>query len=492
MSDLLHHALFTQGCVGKQALFHQSPAESRWCIAGNQSGKTTCGAREAVWHATGLHPYRDVPEPSLGWIITVDREFALSVLLPVVLHFLPATLVKRVNKGATIRIELTNGSQIVFRTYGQGWERLQGAKIHWAWFDEECPEAVYDEVMVRLMAYRGSHWVTMTPLQGKTWIYKRIVAGRAEVDRKELEIFSWKTTENTSLDANRVEKTFGRMDPKIRAARMNGDFVSMEGLIWPHYSDNAHVVPAVNLEPHWPLFVGMDYGYRHPFSAVFMATDETGRIIVWKVYRQSERLMVHHAREILRIFLEYAPHAVDQVAAQKILKAIDEKRIPDERAAIRAQFRIDSSAQQCRRELLPYGIAADNAERDVPARLERIGSLLTDTIEGRPGVVFLSGRCGPLLDEIRGYSWKKKKVGDESVGKDEPQDFDDDAVDAFGYGVIHAPGKAHVIASKPPEMSPAWLRQIRGRADKVAKRMGNEHVPPEIIHGRMLRLGRAW
>lgn len=490
--ELLDHALFSQGCVGKQAAFHQSQSESRWCIAGNQSGKTTCGAREASYHATGLHPYRHVSEPSIGWVITLDRTFANDVLLPVVLHFLPSQLVKKVTRGDAIRIDLQNGSQIVFKTYGQGWDKFQGAKIHWAWFDEECPEAVYDETMVRLMAYKGSHWVTMTPLQGKTWIYKRIFSKRHEFSKADLEIFKWRTTDNTTLDARRVEKTFGRMDPKIRNARMDGDFVSLEGLIWPQFDERVHLVDEFKLEPHWPIVVGMDYGYRHPFSAVFVAVDETGRRIVWKTYSQPERLMMQHARAILRIFLEHAPHAVDQQAAERVLRAIEERKVPNERPFIRAQFRLDSSAQQCKRELLPYGIGASNAERDVDARLQIVGSALTATIEGRPGLVLMRGRNGALVDEMRGYSWKKKKIGDDSVGKDQPQDFDDDACDALGYALTHAADKAQVLAVKPPEMSPEWLRQLRGNVQKVSQRMGNERIPPEIIHARMMRLGRAW
>jgi phage terminase large subunit-like protein len=490
--DIQEHLLFTMRPVGKQTEFHQSPAESRWIIAGNQSGKSTAGAREAAWHATGLHPYRDVAEPSIGWIITIDRTFVNEVLLPTLLPLLPPSSVLRVVKGDVVHIEMQNGSKIVFRTYGQGWQKFQGARIDWAWFDEECPEAVYDEVMVRLIAKQGNHWVTMTPLQGKTWVHKRIFSKRKSFPQSLLQIFQWKTTENTSLNEERVRRVFGGMNPNIRNARMNGDFVSLEGLIWPQLDESIHVVDPFELQPHWPLITGMDYGFRHPFAAINMAVDETGRIVVWKVYAQAEQLMVHHARAILRMYMEHAPHAVDTGAAERIFKAIEERKIPSERAAIRAQFRLDASAQGTRRELLPYGISADNADRDIDTRLERVGALLTDTLEGRPGIVFMRGRCGPLLDEMRGYSWKKKQPGDETGGKDEPQDFDDDCCDGLGYGVIHAPTRAQARETEPPEMSPEWLRQMRGRAVKTSQRMGNEHMPPELIHTRMLRLGKRW
>lgn len=493
--DVADHPLYSQPCVGKQAAFHASHADSRWIVAGNQSGKTTAGAREVAWFATGTHPARDdIPVPSIGWVITLDRTFVEEVLLPAVLYWIPKQYIRKIQRGDSIQVHLTNGSRIVFRTYGQGWMKFQGAKIHYAWFDEECPSLVYDETMVRLLAYKGPHWVTMTPLQGKTWVYQRIISKRHEFSTDQLEIFSWKTTENTSLDADRVETVFGRMPAEIRAARMSGDFVDLEGLVWKQFDERVHLVNEFKLQPHWPVVVGMDYGYRHPFAAVFLAVDDAGRTIVWKTYRRAERLLAQHARSILEVFLEYAPHLVDQSVARRVLTAISEGRVPNEKVpAVRARFVIDASAQQCKRELIPYGISADNSERDVIGRIERVGELLLDTYEGRPGMVIMRGRNGDLVDEMRGYSWKKSRAQSEDKAKpSEPQDVNDDACDALGYGVMELPSKAPAMMTRPPEGSPEWLRRIRAQVKRVKARMGNERVPEALVHSRMLRMGRAW
>lgn len=498
MSDeIADHPLFTQACVGKQADFHASPADARWCIAGNQSGKTTAGAREAAWFVLGLHPIRsDIPVPNIGWIITLDRTFVEEVLMPAMLYWLPKQYIRKIQRGDSIQIHLTNGSRIVFRTYGQGWLKFQGAKINWAWFDEECPSAVYDETMVRLMAYQGPHWVTMTPLQGKTWVYQRIVQGRSEFKASELAMFSWSTLDNTSLDKDRVETTFRRMPVEIRAARMRGDFVDLEGLVFPQFDERVHMVDDFKIPAHWPVVVGMDYGYRHPFAAVFLAVDETGRIVVWHVYRQQERLMKQHAGQILKVFLHHAPHLVDVNAAERVLRAVEEGRTPVERPFIRARFVIDSSAQLAREELRPFGIAADNCEkRQIIPRIERVGSLFLDALEGRPGIAFMRGRCGPLIDELRGYSWKKRPAvsRDDKAAPPEPQDIHDDAVDALGYGVLAVPGAATPLTVKPPENSPAYMRDLREKARRISQRMGNERASPDAVHAHLAgRLARVW
>ena len=42
----------------KQLAFHKCKKRNRWVFGGNRSGKTECGAAEAVWIARGNHPYR--------------------------------------------------------------------------------------------------------------------------------------------------------------------------------------------------------------------------------------------------------------------------------------------------------------------------------------------------------------------------------------------------------------------------------------------------
>ena len=41
----------------KQLAFHRCQKRNKWVFGGNRSGKTECGAVEAVWLARGIHPY---------------------------------------------------------------------------------------------------------------------------------------------------------------------------------------------------------------------------------------------------------------------------------------------------------------------------------------------------------------------------------------------------------------------------------------------------
>ena len=52
----------------KQLTFHRSKKRNRWVFGGNRSGKTECGAVEAVWLARGIHPYRENRDNVFGWV----------------------------------------------------------------------------------------------------------------------------------------------------------------------------------------------------------------------------------------------------------------------------------------------------------------------------------------------------------------------------------------------------------------------------------------
>ncbi|MBO7390342.1 MAG: hypothetical protein J6U39_02750, partial [Clostridia bacterium] len=43
----------------KQMEFHKCGKRNRWVFGGNRSGKTECGAVEAVWWIRGIHPFRE-------------------------------------------------------------------------------------------------------------------------------------------------------------------------------------------------------------------------------------------------------------------------------------------------------------------------------------------------------------------------------------------------------------------------------------------------
>src|SRR5262249_44069727 len=191
----------------RQLLFHAGGAEhrERLVTAGNQCGKTTCGAAEAAYHLTGRYPAwwegKRFAKPVRGWVgsdgYLAVREAAQKLLVgppeaesewgtgfipgddlrgwsrassgvPNLLDHVSVQHHRNAGTAAVPRFEPDGISVIGFKRYDQGRAKWQGATLDFVWFDEEPPEDVYIEGLSRTNATDGIVWITMTPLQGMT------------------------------------------------------------------------------------------------------------------------------------------------------------------------------------------------------------------------------------------------------------------------------------------------------------------------------------
>jgi phage terminase large subunit-like protein len=195
----------------RQRLFHAHGAfaRERLLTAGNQCGKTTCGAAEAAIHLTGLYPSwwpgKRFLKPVRAWVgsdgFLAVREAAQRLLVgppetesEYGTGMIPGTALlgwKRASGSVpnlldhvtvqhhrnigteTAPLYVPDGvSTLGFRSYDQGRAKWQGATLDYVWFDEEPPEDVYVEGLSRTNATGGIVWITMTPLQGMTALLK--------------------------------------------------------------------------------------------------------------------------------------------------------------------------------------------------------------------------------------------------------------------------------------------------------------------------------
>lgn len=69
-----------------------------------------------------------------------------------------------------IPIDHISGGQSLlgFKSFDQGRRAFQGTAKHWIWLDEECPEDVYGECLIRTATTGGQIITTFTPMNGLT------------------------------------------------------------------------------------------------------------------------------------------------------------------------------------------------------------------------------------------------------------------------------------------------------------------------------------
>ena len=163
----------------------------RCMISANRCGKSAMGAYEVSYHLTGDYPEwwngRVFKEPVSFWCAGDTSKTVRDIIQDKLLGkpgeygsgMIPGSyLVKTTPKHGlpdavdTIYVKhFTDGiedgvSDCGLKSYDQRREAFQGTEKHGIWLDEEPPEAIYVECLMRTMTTNGLIMCTFTPLMG--------------------------------------------------------------------------------------------------------------------------------------------------------------------------------------------------------------------------------------------------------------------------------------------------------------------------------------
>ncbi len=317
-----------------------SRARHRFLFWGNQSGKTTLGAVDAVAFALGCHPYDQWVQPPVRiWASALSWELWETILLPELLTWIPPDRIIRAPEpnvsGANRLIEIRADNGQVSRIWGksaeQGASKYQSARIHKFWSDEEHPEAVWDEVLPRLVRFGGRTLNTMTPLKGLTWVYHRIYEPWKRGELPDVYVSHAGMADNPSIRKEELESITVQLkhNPGLLTARLHGLFHKSQGLALRfdperHFQawDNEQVAGTINSGMLRP-FAGIDFGAWR-FSFLLLGADAIGRIHALHEYFSQRELLEARARAIAKVLIGYGVLRLriwgDSAASQDIME----------------------------------------------------------------------------------------------------------------------------------------------------------------------------
>ena len=214
--DRADHVGMCRVLYRKHVRFFASHQRERLMIAANRIGKTQAGAYEATAHLTGLYPRwwtgRRFSEPVSFWAVgdtskTVRDIGQLEMMGPmnaIGSGFIPRHLIEHFSRkpGVTDAIETVwvkhaeryHGapglSELGLKSYDQRRESFQGTKKHGIWMDEEPPDDIYIECLLRTAQTAdfegGMLMLTFTPLQGLTPLVLQFLPGGQLPDEPEM------------------------------------------------------------------------------------------------------------------------------------------------------------------------------------------------------------------------------------------------------------------------------------------------------------------
>lgn len=436
----------------KQMEFHRCASRNRWVFGGNRSGKTECGAAESVWLALGEHPYKSNRADVQGWVVSLTQQVQRDVAQSKILKYLPPRRIEDIvmtsgRKGAPeygiidhilVRNAFGGISKIGFKSCDQGREKFQGASLDFVWFDEEPPFDIYRECKMRVFDRAGYIFGTMTPLKGLTWVYDEIELNERQDPEVWCTHMEWK--DNPYLDPAEVENMAAVMSDDEQQSRRFGRFFSGEGLVYPEFDPDRHVIDPFDVPADWQCAVSIDPGLNNPTSCHFYAVDFDGVIYVVGEHYERGRSVDYHAEKILEL--------ADRLGWRR-----------DSSGRLRAL--IDSAASQrtlaseksVAELFYERGIAVNTrVNKDLYSGIQRVKSLFCR----KPTRIYIFRNCVNLIRELKGYWWGEG---------DRPRKADDHALDELRYFAMTQPPP-----SSPPVPEKTVIQRDKESLARAAKR----------------------
>ncbi len=412
----------------KQLAFHKCRKRNRWVFGGNRSGKTECGAVEAIWMARGNHPYRKNRKDVFGWVVSLSQQVQRDVAQSKILSYLPKSWIADIvmlsgrkdspASGIIDQIKIKNVfggiSTIGFKSCDQGREKFQGASLDFVWFDEEPPQDIYEECLMRVMDKRGDIFGTMTPLKGRTFVYGEIYLNRKKNSEVWYEFMNWE--DNPFLSKKEIKLLEGALEGASLDSRKYGRFSEGYGLVYPEFDESVHVIEPFAVPPEWQENISIDPGLNNPLSAHWYCVDWDGNIYVTAEHYEKGKDIDYHAERIREISrrLNWKTDSRGRVSA-----LIDSA----------ANQRTLASSKSVSELFYERGILVNaNVDKDVFSGISRVKSYLARG-NGKPDIYIFSN-CRNMIDEFKSYSWG---------GGDKPVKVDDHSMDELRYFVMSRP-----------------------------------------------------
>lgn len=200
----------------------------------------------------------------------------------------------------TLRVKSRYGeSEVVFKSYDQGWDSYQGASRDLIWNDEECPMLVHNECLTRLMTTEGHYILTFTPLSGLTEVVRSYLGDSLKItnDSPHSYVVNCTWDDVPHLSAEEKARQIARTPPHILDAKSKGIPVVGSGAIYP-VPESDIVVDPFKIPAWWPKCFAMDVGWNRT-AALWGALDrESDTLYLYSEYYRGQAEPSVHADAI--------------------------------------------------------------------------------------------------------------------------------------------------------------------------------------------------
>lgn len=223
----------------------------------------------------------------------------------------------------------------------------------------------------------------------------------------------------------------------VRYLRLRkGIWAAAEGVIYEDYDPAHHLIDPFPIPENWARYWVVDFGYVHPFVCQMWATDEDGRMYLYREIYHTKRTVDQHAKDILRAVADLPPDVDERLArpSQWVWREPKPRMLVcDHDSENRAVLDRD------------LGMGSIPATKGVADGIQVVQRRLRKENDGRARIFFLrdavvkrdqelvdAKKPSCTIDEITGYVWHEPN-GVTIKNKELPVKDMDDGMDAMRY-----------------------------------------------------------
>lgn len=350
--------------------------------------------------------------------------------------------------------ELPNGSEIVCGGLDDT-AKIMSSQYDVIYIPEarEVEEAAWEDLMSRLRNGRLP-WQQIigdtNPDGAMHWILQRAASGALRLieTRHDDNPRYWDARAEDWTDEGRAYVT-GVLDQLtgVRYKRLRlGLWVGAENMVYEDWDPAIHVIDPIPIPPEWRRFRAVDFGFTNPFSCLWGAMDEDGRLYVYREVYGTQRLV-----------RDWAHLIYDLTGVERIDWTVTDH---DTDGRDDLDWHLGHSAQECRvaGQSGAFGFTVPATKAVVPG-IERVAQRLRRAGDGSPRLfVFRDALverdplladtrqpCG-LVEEFSRYQWAKaRSMLHGEVMLEEPLKRHDHSLDALRYMVVGIDGTDNVM-----------------------------------------------
>lgn len=136
------------------------------------------------------------------------------------------------------------------------------------------------------------------PAHPAHWILKRpqikLITSRHEDNPTLYNPITREITQRGELTLSRLDALTG---VRYKRGRL-GLWSSVEGMVYEDWQPDVHVIDRFDVPQSWRKYRCVDFGYRNPFVCGWFATDEDGRLYLYREIYMTGRTVKEHAQQI--------------------------------------------------------------------------------------------------------------------------------------------------------------------------------------------------